>query len=320
MYARKIFTCAVILCVMFFRVSLPAFASTFDHYNPLIRPDSKSPVENQEQKRKPDNKKKRRVQKNDKTKPYKRKSEPKPASIELPRIIKISLTGSSPYALLRKTNSRTISIPFAKYGKGFRIDENTGAIPSGTRFTVPKNYKVYCADGHTKKISGKVYRADYNGQTMLQYDSGSEIEYVADSGMIIIASSLADNPLQPKPDKPTEEIKVDYVKAAKPNYDNRSEKPEDVIATYEISQKHKNDLIRMHNEAAKMLSKEGRAERYEELFKAYRNDYLAAYGVALAEFDMYHGRKCINWCNTALSINPRYLPAKLLRKKAEGII
>ena len=76
----------------------------------------------------------------------------------------------------------------------------------------------------------------------------------------------------------------------------------------------------MHKEAMRMISKEERAERYVELFEHYNLDYLAAYYKALAEFDMSHGGTCIEWCDKALSITPKYLPAKRLRKKAMGII
>ena len=69
-----------------------------------------------------------------------------------------------------------------------------------------------------------------------------------------------------------------------------------------------------------MRSKEERGEKYRKIFSEYSNDYLAAYYVAAAEFEMDHGYGACEWCDKALAINPRYAPAKHLRKRAEGLL
>lgn len=339
---------AAFMCVIFLAVLCPAHAAIRNDPSPVRQIKKETPTPTPAPSFEDDKKNTDRTSKNDgkqknnnrkpgskksggkKGTTTERKHNPRNTPDNLPsrsrghsRITDFRLAGSSPCAVLRRAGGDTITIPFVREGKGFRIDTVTGAIPSGTLLTVPAGYRVYCDVGHANIISGKGYRTTYNGHTMVQYDSGAEIVYAVNSGMVIISSEFADDPLKvniaPVPMYNTDISDVVIAKN-EPDYDNRSVVPEEVIDTYEISDDDKHRLIEMHNEASRRLSKEGRADSYREIFDIYDKDYLAAYGVALAEFDMYHGKQCIEWCDIALSINKRYLPAKRLKNKAEGII
>ena len=103
------------------------------------------------------------------------------------------------------------------------------------------------------------------------------------------------------------------------NFENKSTDPAKVIGSYGLSKKATKNLIGKHADAVRTISKQERSDRYRSIFKQNKNDYLAAYGVALAEFEMNHGGESAKWCNRALAINPRYLPAKQLLKRAKGL-
>ncbi len=309
------------MLALFLASDCPVSALTHDTASPLepskeeYSPKKTTPKKSKNTPKR-SNKEKKAVRKNTVSTPEKR-------STVYNRITSFSFSGSSPCAVLRKKDGSEVILPFRKDGEALVIDTGLGAIPSGTRFTVPDGYKAYCIESHTKLLSGKAFRAEYDGRPMVLYDSGSDVEYAENSGMVILPSSFADNPVQKTVKSPVSyETDISDVRIAKdePEYDNRSEKPEDVIETYDLTRNEKDHLIRMHKEALRMISKEGRAERFAELFENYSEDYLAAYYKALAEFDMYHGGACIEWCDKALSINPKYLPAKILRNKAMGII
>ena len=322
MYTARKSVGVVLLCTIFLAYSCPVSALTHDTASPL------EPIKEESAPKKTTPKKSRNTpQRSNKEKKATRKnpvSTTEKRATVYNRITSFSFSGSSPCAVLRKRDGSEVILPFEKEDEAFVIDTGMGAIPSGTRFTVPDGYKAYCIESHTKRLNnGKAFRAEYDGRPMVLYDSGSEVEYTANSGMVIVPSSFASNPVQKTVKSPVAyETDISDVTIAKdePEYDNRSEKPEDVIATYDIPENEKGGLIRMHKEAMRMISKEERAERYVELFEHYNLDYLAAYYKALAEFDMSHGGTCIEWCDKALSINPKYLPAKRLRKKAMGII
>ena len=69
-----------------------------------------------------------------------------------------------------------------------------------------------------------------------------------------------------------------------------------------------------------MRSKGERADKYREIFSECSNDYLAAYYVAATELEMAHGYSAREWCDKALAVNPKYAPAKYLRRQAEGLL
>lgn len=237
-------------------------------------------------------------------------------------ISRFVFTDKSPYALLVKPDKSSVTIPLLIEGQNFVIEPSQRIIPSGTSFKVPEGYWAYCPEGDSELLNGRHFRAEYNGQTMVRYESGSEVRFTEDSGMILIPSAIPEKNKDTIRNAQAHENNIDYVAFSRrePEYENRSVKPEDVIATYEIPENQKSGLIRMHNEAMNMRSKQGRVERYTELLEHYGRDYLAAYGIALAEFEMDHGSASVDWCNRTLEINPKYLPAKQLKRKAEGIM
>lgn len=106
----------------------------------------------------------------------------------------------------------------------------------------------------------------------------------------------------------------------KSNFENRSKDPAKVIKSYGLSDSDTNRLIERHKDALKLRSKENRAETYAAMFEEYPVDFLAAYYAGLAEFDMDHGSRAVGWCEKSLSVNPRYYPAKELKKRAEGLL
>ena len=105
----------------------------------------------------------------------------------------------------------------------------------------------------------------------------------------------------------------------KTNFENKSTDPEKVIKSYGIAGDLTKSLIKRHKEAKNKPGNQAKLEAYEAIFNFYQDDYLAAYGAALAEFEMRHGSRAVNWCQKALAINSRYLPASQLMKRAKGL-
>ena len=106
---------------------------------------------------------------------------------------------------------------------------------------------------------------------------------------------------------------------AKNNYENKSTDFEKVINSYGIEEGMTRALILRHRDANKKNGNKAKLDAYSEIFNLYNGDYLAAYNAALAEFDMGHGSRARDWCQKALDINPRYLPALQLMKRAKGL-
>ena len=256
-----------------------------------------------------------------------------------------NLSENNPSVTLKKANGDTLRLRFEIQGRAFILPDYQQAIPAHTRFTVPGGYYVFGSTEDTKRIEGKAQRVDYSGNvTKHQFFPSSEVEYTSASGLIIISCADYDNKnylntnlaklssttKSITPQKTinhtenkteTKTVTNEIVSTKKKiEFDNRSIKPEDVINKYDLPDDHKNSLIFRHNEALKLKSKETRVEKYSEIFRDYPKDYLAAYYVALAEFESDHGGSSVYWCEQALKINPLYLPAKQLMKKAKGLI
>ena len=91
-----------------------------------------------------------------------------------------------------------------------------------------------------------------------------------------------------------------------------------VIASYGLSGDETNSLKEQHRQAEKMLSNEGKSDRYKGIFRQYPFDYLAAYKAAKLAFDIGHNSEAKEWAEKSLSVNPRYSPAKKLSKAASA--
>lgn len=232
------------------------------------------------------------------------------------------LSGRRPSVTLRTGRGERISLFFRDDGDRFVIDGYDQAIPKNTRFTVPHGYVAFCDEGDTVKIDGVSYRVDYRRGTKIRYEEGSEVEYTEDSGLVIMPVEYAKNalPTIPQPD-PRDEREI-YItpREYRPDYERKSTEPEKVIPTYELPRDAEEMLIQLHKDAQKMISKPGRIDAYTRIFDIYDGDYLAAYCAGLAEFDSNNGSKSKEWCEISLAINPNYLPAKLLMRRAEGLI
>ena len=108
-------------------------------------------------------------------------------------------------------------------------------------------------------------------------------------------------------------------KSKNANYENRSTDPAKVVKSYGVDGKLSKELIKRHKEANSKSGNQAKLDAYAAIFNWYPNDYLAAYNAALAEFNMGHGARAIDWCKKALAINSRYHPASQLLKRAKGL-
>ena len=255
-----------------------------------------------------------------------------------------------PSVTLRLTNGKTLTLVFERQNGILVIPDKQELIPEGTRFTVPKNYMALCNFYHTECVSGKATRTqDSDGTVRTLFEQEAVVDFIRPSGLIMVSyadiavsqfatSSLVqdeeykdeefkdkeykdeedEEPEEPKePVTPTSQMSLR--KRAR-EYENRSVKPEDVIKTYGLSESEAENLIISHKDALRLLSNEGKVEAYERIFAENSFDYLAAYGVALAHFNMNQGGQSVSWCDKALAVNPLYYPAKALKRRAEGLM
>ncbi len=252
---------------------------------------------------------------------------PKPARPKYHVISRFHLMGNKPYAVLKKIDGSEVRLSFSRREDILEISDAFNKIPKGTRLTVPENCMAYCVEGDTKMISGFGQRADFEGSTRIQYKAGSEVEYTAASGLVIVPANYESETVNAAQ---MEIIDITPEIPATPeppivNIDRRSSKPDwinpdEVIPSYGLPQELTYRLLDKHREAIIMKSKDERADKYKEIFNEFSYDYLAAYYAAAAEFEMAHGYGACEWCDKALAVNPKYLPAKQLRKKAEGLL
>lgn len=242
-----------------------------------------------------------------------------------------------PSVTLRLTNGKTMTLVFERQNGLLVIPDKQELIPEGTRFTVPKNYMALCNFYHTECVSGRASRTqDPDGTVRTLFEQESVIDYIRPSGLIMVsyadiaasrfaASSPVKNEVYYDDEEEEDEEEAAPLLPPSPmkryrEYENRSVKPEDVIKTYGLSQRETEDLLNQHNDALRLLSNEGRVEEYSRIFSEHKGDYLAAYYVALAYFNMSKGGASISWCDKALAVNPLYYPAKALRRRAEGLM
>lgn len=107
---------------------------------------------------------------------------------------------------------------------------------------------------------------------------------------------------------------------ARHKYENSSTDPAKVIESYGLEDEEAEKLTARHKKIRNYNANATKSEEFAKLYRENNIDYLAAYSAALAEFNMYHGGAAVRWCDRALETNPRYYPAKSLRKQAAGII
>lgn len=93
-----------------------------------------------------------------------------------------------------------------------------------------------------------------------------------------------------------------------------------VISSYGLSDSETHSLKEHHRNAERMLSRDEKFDRYTELFRHFPYDYFSAYQAAKIAFDIGHYREAKEWSEKALSVNPRYTPAKRLLKAATANI
>ena len=249
-----------------------------------------------------------------------------------------------PSVTLVLTNGKTSTLVFERQGSLLVIPDQQELIPAGTRFTVPKNYMALCNFYHTECVNGKATRTqDSDGIVRTLFEQEAEVDFIRPSGLIMIsyadlatekfaATSYANtervrHEIYKEEDEDEEEEEEEVMPTPQQslrqrarNYENRSVKPEDVIKTYGLSERDTENLIISHKDALRLLSNEGKVEAYERIFAEHSFDYLAAYGVALAHYNMSQGRQSISWCDKALAVNPLYYPAKALKRRAEGLL
>ena len=329
MIRSNVLKAAVVALTLFLGVSPALPKIQDDSIVPARKPDKVKPQQQDTEPAKPNGKKS--------TKPNSKKSTKKhkttrAADTKYPVLNSFNLNSETPYAVLTQSDGSEIRLKFLRGENGLELYDMYSGIPQGTRLTVPSNCTAYCIESHTKTLSGTARRVDFAGGTRVKYEAGSEVEYTAASGLLLVPSGYTAKQEQkhkftvsklddPDPLPPAPPVKS----PPKIQFDRRSSrpdwiKPDEVIPTYGLPEDQTNRLLEMHREAIRMISKEERADRYREIFSKYSNDYLAAYYVAAAEVEMDHGHTAREWCDKALNINPKYAPAKHLRRKAEGLI
>lgn len=245
-----------------------------------------------------------------------------------------------PSVTLRLTNGKTMTLVFERQDGMLVIPDKQELIPAGTRFTVPKNYMALCNFYHTEYVSGKATRTQGpDGTVRTLFEQEAEVDFIRPSGLIMVSYAdiaasrfAASSPVQNEVSYGDEEDEEDYEEddsapmlppSPMKRYrelENRSVKPEDVIKTYGLSQRETEDLLNQHNDALRLLSNESKVETYERIFSQHKDDYLAAYYVALTYFNMNKGGPSISWCDKTLAVNPLYYPAKALKRRAEGLL
>ncbi|MBQ7264355.1 MAG: hypothetical protein IJR14_11635 [Synergistaceae bacterium] len=97
--------------------------------------------------------------------------------------------------------------------------------------------------------------------------------------------------------------------------ENSSTDPKKVIASYGLPEGEARQLIERHEAAGKMRSPERMIKRYEELARDDPQDYLAAYRAGEVSLSIGRKGRAKVWLEEALSINPRYRPARALLKR-----
>ena len=173
----------------------------------------------------------------------------------------------------------------------------------------------------TKTVAQKSAAAYVGEERVAQYVAPS----TPSKSNSVKSSTTQKNTTSKKKTKSNNNKKAKSKKASTPptnaivKFESKSTDPATVIKGYGLSAKQKSSLINKHKDALQMRSKKEKSERYRSLFKQYKLDYLAAYCIALVEFEMGHGGESVKWCNKALSINSQYSPAKQLLKRAKGL-
>ena len=119
-----------------------------------------------------------------------------------------------------------------------------------------------------------------------------------------------------QPDTPINSSSYGMGRSSSAKFENVSTNAKKVIASYELSEREKDNLLERHKQAEKMLSRDEKFNRYTEMFNASPSDYLAAYQAAKIAFDIGHNADAKEWAEKALSVNPRYSPAKKILKAA----
>ena len=107
---------------------------------------------------------------------------------------------------------------------------------------------------------------------------------------------------------------------------NRGIKPEQkstdankVIASYKLNATDNRILREKHKSAGNSsIGKREQSQRYSRIFTLYPYDYLAAYNVALLNFEMTRYSTALEWIDKSLAVYPDYIPAKRLKPKIEG--
>ena len=103
--------------------------------------------------------------------------------------------------------------------------------------------------------------------------------------------------------------------AAYKSYENDSTDYETVIASYGLDEYTEHRLITKHKSASKLKTNKSKIKSYKSIISVYGDDYLAAYCIALAEFNDGDKSEALRWCERALDINEDYVPAQKLKAK-----
>ena len=106
---------------------------------------------------------------------------------------------------------------------------------------------------------------------------------------------------------------------------NRGIKPEQkstdankVIASYKLNATDNRILREKHKSAGNSsIGKREQSQRYSRIFTLYPYDYLAAYNVALLNFEMTRYSTALEWIDKSLAVYPDYIPAKRLKPKID---
>ncbi|MBQ3586576.1 MAG: hypothetical protein II964_07660, partial [Synergistaceae bacterium] len=114
------------------------------------------------------------------------------------------------------------------------------------------------------------------------------------------------------------EYEPNYSRNSITKFETVSTNAKKVIEGYGLSGSEKENLVERHKQAEKMLSRDEKFNRYTEIFNAAPYDYLAAYQAAKIAFDIGHNVEAKEWAEKALSVNPRYTPAKKILKAANS--
>ena len=126
-------------------------------------------------------------------------------------------------------------------------------------------------------------------------------------------------PVMPEmPEYEQEEEKTLPVNKNVKNLEKYSEDTEKVLKSYGLDYNTYISLLNQHKDSAKGKGNREKSDRFQITYNEHPYDFLAAYRVAQANMEMNRKGQAEEWLKKALAINPKYVPAQQLLKKARA--